>query len=179
MRRVAVVVTAVAALTALFLFGLLRGSPDRNVPSNLLGRAAPTFDLPVYERFTADFGPRFALADHVGQPMVINFWASWCGPCYVEAPFLESAQRRYGDRVLFVGIQTQERDALAAGRAFIDRFDFTFPNVIDNDSRVSIGYGLFGVPETFFIRADGTVAYKHVGPVDDVVLTEQVEALLR
>ena len=179
MKRVAVVVTTVAALTALFLFGLLRGAPDRNVPSNLLDRPAPAFVLPVYERYAAAFGPRFDLADHVGRPMVINFWASWCGPCYVEAPFLEDAHRRYGDRVLFVGIQTQERDARAAGRAFIERFDFTFPNVIDDDSRVSIGYGLFGVPETFFVRADGTVAYKHVGPVDARLLTERVEALLR
>ena len=179
MKRVAVVVAIVGGLTALFLFGLLRGAPDRNVPSNLLNRQVPNFDLPVYERYLAEFGPRLDLADHAGRPMVINFWASWCGPCYAEAPHLEAAQRRYGDDVLFIGIQTQERDARTAGRAFIERFDFTFPNVIDDDSRVSIAYGLFGVPETFFVRADGTLAYKHVGPVDATVLTERVEALLR
>ena len=173
------VLTIVGGLAALFTFGLLRGSPDRNVPSNFLGRAVPTFDLPLYERYVATYGPTFDLTEHAGRrPMVINFWASWCGPCYAEAPFLEAAQREYGSEVLFVGVQTQERDARAAGRAFIDRFDFTFPNVIDDDSRVSIAYGLFGVPETFFVRADGTLAYKHVGPVDAQVLRERVEALL-
>jgi len=176
--RILFVVAIVGGLSGLFLFGLLRGAPDRNVPSNLLDRPVPGFALPVYERYLADFGPVFDLADHTGRPMVINFWASWCGPCYVEAPFLEAAHRHYGDRVLFVGVQTQERDARAAGRAFIERFDFTFPNVIDNDSRVSIAYGLFGVPETFFVRADGTLAYKHVGPVDAAVMTERVAALL-
>lgn len=179
MRRVAWVVAVVGGLTALFVFGLLRGAPDRNVPSNLLNRPVPTFALPLYERYFAAFGPRLDLAEHAGRPMVINFWASWCGPCYVEAPHLEAAHRRYGERVLFVGVQTQERDARAAGRAFIERFDFTFPNVIDDDSRVSISYGLFGVPETFFVRSDGTLAYKHVGPVDARVMTQQVEALLR
>jgi len=178
-RRVALVVAIVGGLSALFVFGLLRGAPDRNVPSNLLGRPVPTFVLPVYERYLADFGPRLSLADHVGRPMVINFWASWCGPCYVEAPHLEAAHRRYGDEVLFIGVQTQERDARVAGRAFIERFDFTFPNVIDDDSRVSIAYGLFGVPETFFVHADGTLDHKHVGPVDARLLTERVEALRR
>jgi cytochrome c biogenesis protein CcmG, thiol:disulfide interchange protein DsbE len=179
LRRMLLVLVIVGSLTALFTFGLLRGNPDRNVPSNYLGRAVPNFELPLYERYVAAWGPTLDLADFAGKrPMVINFWASWCGPCYVEAPHLEAAQRAYGDRVLFVGVQTQERDARAAGRAFLDRFDFTFPNVIDDDSRVSISYGLFGVPETFFVRADGTLAYKHVGPVDAQVMRERVEALL-
>lgn len=179
MTRLALVVAIVGGLGALFVWGLLRGSPDRNIPSNFLGRALPNFDLPLYERYTAEFGERLVLNEHLGQPLVINFWASWCQPCYAEAPHLETAQRRYGDQVLLIGIQTQERDARAAGRGFIERFDFTFPNVYDNDSRVSVDYGLFGVPETFFVRADGTLAYKHIGPVDSALMTQQIEALLR
>jgi cytochrome c biogenesis protein CcmG, thiol:disulfide interchange protein DsbE len=79
---------------------------------------------------------------------------------------------------LFVGIQTQDRDARAAGRAFIDRFDFTFPNVIDDDSRVSIAYGLFGVPETFFVRPTAPRVQAR-GTVTPELMTEKVEALLR
>ena len=179
LRRLLPVVATVAALSALFLFGLLRGSPDRDIPSNFLGRQVPNFDLPVFERCMAEVGPRLTLDEVRDRPMVINFWASWCGPCYEEAPHIQRAHERYGDEVLFIGIQTQDRDARAAGRAFIERFDLTFPNVFDGDSRTSIAYGLFGVPETFFVRADGTVAYKHVGPVDARLLTERVEALLR
>jgi len=178
-KRLIWVLAIVGGLGALFAWGLLRGSPDRNVPSNFLGRAVPNFELPVFERYIPQYGERFNLADHRGTPMVINFWASWCQPCYLEAPHLEAAYRQYGNQVLIVGIQTQERDARAAGRSFIERFGFTFPNVIDNDSRVSVDYGLFGVPETFFVRADGTLAYKHIGPVDSAIMTEQIEALLR
>ncbi len=178
-RRLVPVVAVVAGLTALFLFGLLRGSPDRNIPSNLLNRPVPDFDLPLFERYMSDFGPRLSLAEARGRPLVINFWASWCGPCYEEAPHLQRAWLDHGEEVFFVGIQTQDRDARAAGRAFIERFDLGFPNVIDDDSRVSIAYGLFGVPETFFVRADGTLQHKFVGPVTESVMREQIGALLR
>jgi cytochrome c biogenesis protein CcmG, thiol:disulfide interchange protein DsbE len=178
-RRLIPVAAVVAGLTALFLFGLLRGHPDRNIPSNLLGRPVPDFDLPLYERYVAEYGPRLSLAEAAGRPLVINFWASWCGPCYEEAPHLQRAWERHGDEVLFIGVQTQDRDARAAGRAFVERFDLGFPNAIDDDSRVSIAYGLFGVPETFFVRADGTLQHKFVGPVTERVMDEQLGALLR
>jgi cytochrome c biogenesis protein CcmG, thiol:disulfide interchange protein DsbE len=178
-RRVALSAVVVAALGGLFVFGLLRGHPDRDIPSNLLGRQAPSFELPVYERFTGEFGPTLALDDFRGRPMIINFWASWCGPCYEEAPHLERVWRRFRDDVLVIGIQTQDRDARAQGRTFIEQFGFSFPNVYDNDSRVSIAYGLFGVPETFFVAADGTVVYKHAGPVTEALMIRQIEAMLR
>lgn len=179
MTRVLVVVGVVGVLAALFLFGLLRGAPDRDIPSNLLGRPFPAFDLPLYERYAAELGPTLAVGPTAGRPMVINFWASWCGPCYTEAPHLENAWQRHRDEVDFVGIQTQDRNARAAGRTFVERFDLTFPNVIDDDSRTSIAFGLFGVPETFFVHADGTVAYKHAGPVTTELLDEKIAELRR
>ncbi|MBA2665611.1 MAG: TlpA family protein disulfide reductase [Trueperaceae bacterium] len=179
MRRVLVTTAVVGSLAALFVFGLLRGHPDRDIPSNLLGRTAPSFELPLYEHYTAEYGTVLSLAEERGRPMIINFWASWCGPCYDEAPHLERIWNRYRDDVLVIGVQTQDRDARAAGRAFIDQFGLSFPNVHDNDSRVSITYGLFGVPETFFVRADGTVQYKHAGPVTESMMVEQIEAMLR
>jgi len=179
-RRLVLVLVVVGALTALFLFGLFRGAPDRVVPSSLLGKASPPFALPLYDRYRAEYGDTFRLADHIGTPMVINFWASWCGPCFEEAPVLESAYQRYRDRgVLFLGVQTQDRDKYDDGRAFIDRFGLSFPNGMDNDSRVGVDYALFGVPETFFVNRDGVVAYKQVGPVTPQLLQDQIEAMLR
>ena len=172
-------VAIAAALGALFLFGLLRGRPDRNIPSNLIGRPAPTFTLPLHEGYRERLGEDFALAGNGGRPMVINFWASWCLPCYEEAPELAAAWRAHGAEVLFVGIQTQDRGRQAEGQEFVDRFDLGFPNVIDDDSLVSIEYGLFGVPETFFVDAEGVVTYRHIGPVTTAVLEERIGELVR
>lgn len=178
--RLLVVVVVLALLAALFGFGLLRGSPDRDVASVLVGKAAPAFDLPLYERYQPEYGPRFALADHVGRPMVVNFWASWCLPCYEEAPVLQKFWSEHQDEgVLVVGVQTQDRDKRSEGRDFIGRFGLTFPNAYDNDSTVSVDWALYGVPETFFLDAAGNVVAKHVGPVTAEVLARNVEALLR
>lgn len=178
MTRVLIVVGAAALLGALFLFGLLRGEPDRDIRSVRTDRPVPTFTKPLYERYQAEFGPEFDAGEYLGKrPMVINFWASWCGPCYDEAPHLRDAWRRYGDEVQFVGVQTQDRGEREAGRAFLDQFDLGFPNVMDDDSRLSIDYGLFGVPETFFVRADGTLLHKHTGPVGPDVLEEMIGEL--
>jgi cytochrome c biogenesis protein CcmG, thiol:disulfide interchange protein DsbE len=178
-RRVLITSGVVSALALLFTFGLLRGHPDRDIPSNLLGRPTPAFELPVHDRYLGEYGSTLRVDAARGKPMIINFWASWCGPCYDEAPHLERVWQRYRDEVLVVGIQTQDRDNRDAGRAFIDRFGLSFPNVIDNDSRVSIAYGLYGVPETFFVRADGTVSYKHAGPVTEAIMVEQIGAMRR
>lgn len=178
MTRVLTVIAITAALGGLFLFGLLRGEPDRDVRSSRLDREVPSFTLPLYPRYQGEFGPTLALDDaRAGRPAIVNFWASWCGPCYVEAPDLQEAWRRHGDDVLFVGVQTQDRGKRAEGRAFVDQFDLGFPNAIDDDSAVSIDYGLFGVPETFFVRADGTLMYKHTGPVDLETLEDKIAEL--
>lgn len=177
MRRLAVVVAVVALLGSLFLFGLLRGRPDRDIPSALLERSVPDFALPLYERYQAEFGPELVRADLGPQPQVINFWASWCLPCYDEAPELAQAWREHGDEVLFIGIQTQDPNKRAEGRAFLEQFGLGFPNGTDDDSAIAVSFGLFGVPETFFVRADGTLAYRHTGPVTLDVLEAQLAAL--
>ncbi|MEX2501045.1 MAG: TlpA disulfide reductase family protein [Trueperaceae bacterium] len=178
MKRLAIVTVVTAALGGLFLFGLLRGAPDRDIQSARLNRPAPTFELPLYARYQAEFGPTLDSSEILGQrPMIVNFWASWCGPCYEEAPDLQEAWRRHGDRVQFVGVQTQDRGKRTEGRAFIDQFDLGFPNVIDDDSRLGIEYGMFGVPETFFVRSDGTVMYKHAGPVTLEMIEEKIAEL--
>jgi len=179
MRRLIVVLAVIAALGGLFAWGLLRGRPDRNISSNLIGKRVPDFEMPLHRRYWQEYGETFSLASYLGKPLVVNFWASWCTPCFREAPVLEALWKQYQDRVLFVGIQTQDRGKTAAGESFLERFSLSFPNGIDDNSRIGVEYGLFGVPETFFIRADGTLAYKQIGELTPQVLQQQLEALLR
>ena len=180
MRRLVLTIAVVAALGALFAFGLLRGQPDRDIPSAIIGKQAPTFELPLYARYQPEFGEAFDFAAHTGTPMLVNFWASWCLPCYDEAPVLQEYWQEYQDSgVLFVGVQTQDRQAHEAGREFIDQFGLSFPNGMDDNSAISVNWGLYGVPETYFVAADGTVAYRHLGPVTPTVLDEQLAAILQ
>lgn len=180
-RRLLATVAVVAALGGIFAFGLLRGEPDRDLPSELVGKQAPSLDIPLYERYRPEYGETLSLADHVGErPLVVNFWASWCAPCYLEAPVLQSYWQQYRDQgVLFVGVQTQDKGQYTEGRAFLDQFGLSFPNAIDDDSRVSIGWGLLGVPETFFVSRSGEVVAKHIGPVTAEVMDRQLAALLQ
>jgi cytochrome c biogenesis protein CcmG/thiol:disulfide interchange protein DsbE len=180
MRRTLWVLAVVAALGGLFLFGLLRGQPDRDIASARIDRRLPDFSLPLHASFRPEYGSSFEFAsEELERPLVVNFWATWCLPCRDEAPVLEAAWRRYGDRVTILGVQTQDPGRTAGGLEFIDEFGLTFPNAIDNNSRVSIDWGLFGVPETYFLRADGTLAYKHTGIVTEAVLNERIGALLQ
>jgi cytochrome c biogenesis protein CcmG/thiol:disulfide interchange protein DsbE len=110
--------------------------------------------------------------------VVVNFWASWCIPaCYDEAPSLERAWRAYRDRgVVLIGVNIQDKEEPA--RRFLTQFGHTFPNAPDPSGRVSVDYGVYGVPETFFIDRKGQVRFKQVGAVTDEILKRHVETLL-
>jgi cytochrome c biogenesis protein CcmG/thiol:disulfide interchange protein DsbE len=156
-------------LLALLAYGF-RLNP-RDVPSPLIGRPAAAFSLATFE------GQPVSLEALRGQVVVVNFWASWCNPaCYDEAPVLERGWRAWKDRgVVFVGVDIQ--DTVEAGRKFIRDFSLTFPNARDTSGKVSIDYGVYGVPETFFIDRRGRIRVKHVGAVTDEVLRSTLERL--
>lgn len=161
--------TAVPVL-ALLAYGF-RLNP-RDIPSPLLGRPAAAFVLTAYD------GTPMDLAALRGQVVVLNFWASWCYPaCYEEAPVLERGWRAYRGRgVVVLGVDIQDKDE--AGRKFIGDFGLTFANGPDRTGKVSIDYGVYGVPETFFIDRQGSIRVKHVSTLTDQVFREAVEQLL-
>ena len=144
----------------------------RDIPSPLVGRPAPGFALKAF-----DDSP-LALETLRGKVVVLNFWASWCYPaCYEEAPVLERGWRAYRERgVVVVGIDIQ--DKAEAAQKFLRDFALSFPNAPDPTGKVSIEYGVYGVPETFFIDRAGRIRHKHVGAVTDEVFRAQVERLL-
>ena len=169
---VAVLALAVGGFVALMAWGLQNQSPATGKSGRaLLDKPAYDFSLPRFD------GGELTLSDHVGQPIVINFWASWCTPCRVEAPTLETAWRSYSTRgVMFVGVQTQDTEE--DGRAYIREFDLTYPNVIDGDGEVTVRYGVSGLPVTFFVGKGGVVDHLWVGDIDESQLTTQIEEML-
>ena len=153
-----------AAVFAVFAYALTR---EATLASPLIGRAAPEFSFSLFEPVgaapMAPAGTELALADLSGKPVVLNFWASWCLSCRDEAAVLEAGWRRYGPEVAFVGIAVN--DEPDAARAFIARYGKTYFLGPDANGSVAVDYGLHGVPETFFIGADGRVLSRHVGPL--------------
>ena len=144
----------------------------RAIPSPLIGRPAAPFSLAAFD------GGRVSLEAMRGKIVVLNFWASWCYPaCYEEAPVLERNWRAYRDKgVMVVGIDIQDTEE--AARKFIAQFNLSFPNAPDPTGKVSVDYGVYGVPETFFIDRSGMIRKKHVGAVTEEVFRTEVERLL-
>lgn len=142
-----------AVVVAVLAVALLR--PSRTPQSPLVGKPAPDFTLVTLD------GQPFQLQDHLGQPLVVNFWASWCVPCREEAPMLGEFARD-AQNLTMVGVVFQDQPD--AARAFVREFAEPYPSVVDRQSRVAIDYGVAGIPETFFIDASGVIREKHSGP---------------
>jgi cytochrome c biogenesis protein CcmG, thiol:disulfide interchange protein DsbE len=144
----------VVGLLFLLWFGLqqkeIAGTKVVNVPFT----RAPDFKLGLFD------GSTFTLSDalQTGKPVVVNFWASWCGPCADEAPVIQDASRRYGDKFTFVGVDVQDTDADA--QAFMRKYGLTYLNGSGNAGPISVQYGMRGVPETYFIAPDGRLIRK-------------------
>ena len=150
------------------------GQDPRLVDSPLVGGPLPDLTLPYLE---AEGSLTFSELE--GNIAVINVWASWCVPCRIEHPALTAASAAYADRgVQFVGLLYQDRSAPAV--AFLDEMGRgeNYSYVIDADSRATVELGVFGVPETYFVDADGIVRGKVQGQVNPVVLVQTIEDLL-
>ncbi len=182
LRRLALVLVPALAFIALLSYGLIRSAPTKVGP----GTTIPDFELP-----RLDGSGSVTKADLVGSPVVINFWASWCLPCREEAELLERTHREYrDDGVVFLGVNMKDTDFDA--QAFVDEFDITYPVVRDVDEELARALGVSGIPETFFIDADGrfvgtasgqergqTQGTVVLGPVTEEDLITNIEILLR
>jgi cytochrome c biogenesis protein CcmG/thiol:disulfide interchange protein DsbE len=111
-----------------------------------------------------------------GTPLVVNVWASWCGPCREEAPDLAAAADRYGDRVQFLGVDV--RDYRGSAREFVYEFGWTYPSVFDPSGSIMTDLGLTGPPATLFYAADGTLVERVPGPVSPEALERGIRRLL-
>lgn len=170
-RRLALVALA-AMIGVAAAYGTRFGTDPTVVNSPLLNQTAPSITLPYLER-----AGTLSLADLHGDVVVVNFWASWCTACREEHDDLILAAQRFRDRgVTFLGIVYQDRPELAIG--MLDEMGRGYDNLTDPGSQAAIDFGVFGVPETFFIDRNGTVVAKVVGRSDVALLTDTIQTIL-
>ncbi len=179
-KRAAIASLFAIPVILLFAWGMTKDPKD--IPSPLPGREAPTFALDVFSPgqppLLRTVGDTIRLADMKGEVVVLNFWASWCLACRDEHTTLSEVARSYaGKPVHFYGVLYN--DAPANGTNWIAEMGGqSYPSLNDPKARTAIDYGLYGVPETFFLDRNGRVAYKHTGPVSAAVLARVVDSLM-
>jgi cytochrome c biogenesis protein CcmG/thiol:disulfide interchange protein DsbE len=160
---------ATAVLVGILFNGL--GKDPSAIESPLLGKPAPAFALRELGGTTP-----VSLHQFRGKPLVVNFWATWCGPCYEEHPVLVAGARSE-PRVQFAGVVFQDTEPKI--RQFLAERGSAYPTLIDAGGKTAIAYGVGGVPETFFIDAGGVIVAKHSGPLTPDLLQSNLQKVLQ
>ena len=170
MNRTVILVGALIVTPLIVVLALSFGKDPRAIDSPLIGKAAPSFTLRDLN------GDVVALEELRGQPVVLNFWATWCQPCVVEHPTLVAGAKRYEGKASFLGVIYQDEPEKI--RRFLSQRGTWGPALIDTDGDVAIAYGVYGAPETYFISSDGVIAEKVVGAIRPDVMANILGPLL-
>lgn len=139
----------------------------------------PNMTAPGFTVYDAD-GNAVTLESLRGKPVVLNFWATWCGYCVMEMPDFQEAYEGFGDRIHFMMVNVTDgyQETEAAARAFIAGQDFTFPVYYDLDLSAAMAYGISSMPQTFFIDAEGMAVAYAQGALDAASLRQGIDMLL-
>lgn len=168
--RTYLIIAAVLPLVLLAVYAIALGIGSAPTVVRI-GDPAPSFALADLD------GNPVRLSDFAGRPVVVNFWASWCGPCVEEFPLLKQAEQQHAaDGLAVIGIVYQDRSE--AARAFMQRMDADWPAAMDPGDSVAARYAIFAPPETFFIGRDGTVLGHQVGQFSRASLDRQIAAIV-
>lgn len=146
---------------------------DNTPPSLGIGLPVPEFS---FETFA---GQRIDTSVYSGKVLLVNFWASWCQPCQMEAADLQAAWEMYQPtgQVTFLGVNCQ--DSVSDALLFLQKYGITYPNGADNGSEISSAFGVTGVPETFIIDQQGQLAYRWIGQFSSLAeVTDAIDSLL-
>ena len=156
-------------------------SPETAESENDQNASAPedtTYAAPDFTVYDAD-GNAVKLSDFIGKPVVLNFWASWCGPCKSEMPEFEEAYKEHGSDIHFVIVNLTDgsRETTETARAFIDTQGYTFPVYYDTDIDAAMQYAVSSIPATYFIDADGNLTAYGIGALDGATLAKGIDMI--
>lgn len=132
---------------------------------------APSFNL------TGIDGKNYSLSGAKGTPVVINFWASWCGPCKMEAPELVKLHEQYENKVMIYAVNMTESDFIKGVNQFTKDYGFEFPVLLDKNDQVSTKYRVLAIPTTFFVDKDGKIIDIITGYGGNEILAKKFEIL--
>ena len=172
MNRTVLIVGSVIGAALLGVLFMSLGNDPSAIESPLIGRSAPGFALKA-----VGTGETIDIQQLRGRPVVINFWATWCGPCYEEHPTLVENARMLGSNVQFVGVVFNDTEEKI--QSFLRERGSSYPTLLDQQGKTAIAYGVGGVPETFFINRQGTIVAKYSGPMNTEILQSYVQKVLQ
>jgi len=157
------------ALVAVLFVGL--GKDPSEIKSPLIGKPAPAFALKA-----VGTGQTIDIAALHGRPVVVNFWATWCVPCYQEHPVLVENARLIPN-VQFIGVVFNDSEDKIS--AFLRERGSSYPTLLDEQGKTAIAYGVGGVPETYFLNRDGIIVAKFTGPMTTEILQSNLAKALQ
>jgi len=160
-------ILAFLLLGVLLAVGLTIADRKTELPSPLIGKPMPDFSLPVLGQNELVM----TRSDLLGEPFLLNVWASWCVTCRVEHPLIEKLAASGELRIVGLNYRDQPEDALAWLQQFGNPYAL---NLADVSGRTAIDFGVYAAPETFLVDADGTIVFKHIGALTEEVIAEEI-----